>query len=245
MKISILLFAGIAEAIGTRQLELELPDNTTVGDLLTLLADQHPDAASLLRQSFVSIDHEYASLERTVPPGAEIAIIPPVSGGESMEDLLFLTNEPLSADWLIQKVSNPHAGAVLTFVGTVREFTRGRRTVHLEYEAYAPMALKKMRQITEEIRTRWPSARVAMAHRVGRLDIEEISVIIAVATPHRDEAFAAGRYAIERLKAIVPIWKKEKWEDGSEWIGHQQGPWNPLSPPRTDNAPSSGKERST
>src|SRR5258708_1812550 len=112
MKISILLFAGIAEAIGTRQLELELPDNTTVGDLLTLLADQHPDAASLLRQSFVSIDHEYAALERTVPPGAEIAIIPPVSGGESMEDHLFITNEPLSADWLIQKVSNPHAGAV-------------------------------------------------------------------------------------------------------------------------------------
>jgi molybdopterin synthase catalytic subunit len=192
----------------------------------------------------VSINHEYAAPERSIPPEAEIAIIPPVSGGEEAEEHLIITEEPLSADLLIQKVSNPSAGAVLTFVGTVREFTRGRRTVHLEYEAYAPMAIKKMRQITEEIKTRWPEARVAMAHRVGRLDIEEISVIIAVATPHRDEAFAAGRYAIERLKAIVPIWKKEKWEDGSEWIGHQQGPWNPMAPPKPDANPSSGKEQS-
>ncbi|WP_301239340.1 molybdopterin converting factor subunit 1 [Polycladomyces subterraneus] len=244
MKISILLFAGIAEEIGTRQLEMELPDDTTVGDLLAHLANQYPNAASLLRQSFVSINHEYAAPERPIPPEAEIAIIPPVSGGEEADDHLIITEEPLSADLLIQKVSNPHAGAVLTFVGTVREFTRGRRTVHLEYEAYAPMAIKKMKQITEEISTRWPSARVAMAHRVGRLDIEEISVIIAVATPHRDEAFAAGRYAIERLKAIVPIWKKEKWEDGSEWIGHQQGPWNPMASPETDADPSSGKEQS-
>src|SRR5690606_21489740 len=174
--------------------------------------------------------------EQTIQPEDEIALIPPVSGGEETDEALFtVTEQPLSADRLIRLVSNPRAGAVLTFVGTVREWTGDQRTIHLEYEAYQPMAEKKMKEIAEEIGERWPDARVAMAHRVGRLEIEDISVIIAVATPHRKDAFAAGRYAIERLKEIVPIWKKEVWEDGSEWKGPQKGPWDPrvgpASPP--------------
>ncbi|MBW7461329.1 molybdenum cofactor biosynthesis protein MoaE, partial [Paenibacillus sepulcri] len=106
-----------------------------------------------------------------------------------------------------------------------------QRTVRLEYEAYIPMALKMLRQIGDEVSQKWPGARCAIGHRIGVVDIAEISVVIAISTPHRDACYEASRYAIERLKEIVPIWKREIWEDGSEWKGHQQGPWNPIAPP--------------
>ncbi|RNB75702.1 molybdopterin converting factor subunit 1 [Brevibacillus panacihumi] len=227
MTITILLFAGLAERANQREIQLTLPEQATVRDLLQAAAEQYPALSPLLGSCFVSLNHEYAAPDHVIQASDEIALLPPVSGGE--EPLFSITTEPLSADKLIRLVSNPHAGAVLTFVGTVREFTHGQRTVYLSYEAYAPMAVEKMKQIAAEIDERWPGARVAMQHRIGDLQIEEIAVIVAVATPHRNESFEAGRYAIERLKQIVPIWKKEMWEDGSEWKGHQQGPWNPLA----------------
>jgi len=227
LTITILLFAGLAERANQREIQLTLPEQATVRDLLRAAAEQYPALSPLLGSCFVSLNHEYAAPDHVIQASDEIALLPPVSGGE--EPLFSITTEPLSADKLIRLVSNPHAGAVLTFVGTVREFTHGQRTVYLSYEAYAPMAVEKMKQIAAEIEERWPGARVAMQHRIGDLQIEEIAVIVAVATPHRNESFEAGRYAIERLKQIVPIWKKEMWEDGSEWKGHQQGPWNPLA----------------
>ncbi|MGE7272087.1 molybdenum cofactor biosynthesis protein [Brevibacillus panacihumi] len=227
MTITILLFAGLVERANQREIQLTLPEQATVRDLLQAAAEQYPALSPLLGSCFVSLNHEYAAPDHVIQASDEIALLPPVSGGE--EPLFSITTEPLSADKLIRLVSNPHAGAVLTFVGTVREFTHGQRTVYLSYEAYAPMAVEKMKQIAAEIDERWPGARVAMQHRIGDLQIEEIAVIVAVATPHRNESFEAGRYAIERLKQIVPIWKKEMWEDGSEWKGHQQGPWNPLA----------------
>ncbi|WP_108024030.1 molybdenum cofactor biosynthesis protein [Melghirimyces profundicolus] len=233
MQIRIQLFAGVAEAVGERSVGLELPEGAVVRDLIQRLEDTYPDAGDLIRQSFVALNQEYAGPEENIRPGDEIALIPPVSGGEEKTGtpVCFVTEEPLSADRLIQEVTHPYAGAVLTFAGTVREFTRGQRTVSLTYEAYAPMAVKKMEEIGGEIRQRWPDARVAMAHRTGNLEIGEISVLIAVATPHRAEAFEAGRYAIERLKKMVPVWKKEVWEDGSEWKGPQTGPWDPRQKP--------------
>ena len=232
MEIEVLFFAGIAEATGMRRTVLAVDEGITVGKLIDQLCERHPEAAPLIRRSVVSLNQEYASADQTVRPGDEIALIPPVSGGEEADEgLFFVTEKPLSADRMIRLVSNPRAGAVLTFVGTVREWTEGKRTLYLEYEAYQPMAEKKMKEIADEIRRRWPDARVAMAHRVGRLEIGEISVIIAAAAPHRGEAFAAGRYAIERLKEIVPIWKKEVWADGSEWKGPQKGPWDPRVEP--------------
>lgn len=227
MTLTILLFAGLAERANEREIQLTLPEQASVRDLLDAAGHQYPALAPLLGSCFVSINHEYAPLDRIVVPGDEIALLPPVSGGE--DPRFSITEEPLSADRLVRLVSNPHAGAILTFVGTVREFTHGQRTVSLSYEAYAPMAVQKMKQIAAEIEERWPGAQVAMQHRVGHLQIEEIAVVVAVATAHRNESFEAGRYAIERLKQIVPIWKKELWEDGSEWKGHQQGPWNPLA----------------
>ena len=117
----------------------------------------------------------------------------------------------------------PEAGAVTTFIGTVREWTEGKRTLCLEYEAYKPMAVNMLQQIGEEIEARWPETRTAISHRIGRLDISDIAVVIAVSSPHRISAYEANRYAIERIKQMVPIWKKEVWEDGECWIGDQQG----------------------
>jgi MoaE-MoaD fusion protein len=231
MQVTVRFFAGIAESVGKRTHEIDLHDQATVADLLAHLCQTFPHARELLERSFVAVNQEFSPPETRFKEHDEIAIIPPVSGGSGESDRFIITTEPLSADRMIKLVSNPYAGAVLTFVGTVREFTNGQRTIHLEYEAYPEMAVKKMTEIAREIDEKWPGTQVAIAHRIGRLHIEEISVIIAVATPHRAAAFEAGRYAIERLKQIVPIWKKEVWEDGAEWIGHQQGPWNPMATP--------------
>ena len=134
-----------------------------------------------------------------------------------------IVSEPINIESVIEKVVRREAGAITTFIGTVRELTNGRKTLYLAYEAYIPMAVKKLQQIGEEIKTRWPDATVAISHRIGRLDITDIAVVIAVSTPHRPEAYEANRYAIERIKEMVPIWKKEYWEDGEEWIGNQLG----------------------
>ncbi|UUZ87046.1 molybdenum cofactor biosynthesis protein MoaE [Paenibacillus sp. P26] len=142
-----------------------------------------------------------------------------------------MTREPIAVEAVTHKVLHPHHGAALTFIGTTREFTYGKRTTLLEYEAYEPMAIKTMRQICDEISGRWPGTLTAITHRLGTVPVGEISVVIAVSSPHRDAAYEASRYAIERLKQIVPIWKKEVWEDGSEWKGHQQGPWDPRGMP--------------
>lgn len=133
-----------------------------------------------------------------------------------------ITNEKIEIQPLIDLVTHPRAGAVSTFIGMVREFTRGRKTLYLEYQAYAEMAEKKLKEIGDEIVRKHPEARVAIHHRVGRLEISDVAVAIAVSTPHRDAAFEASRYAIERIKEMVPIWKKENWEDGQEWIGDQK-----------------------
>lgn len=132
-----------------------------------------------------------------------------------------ISKEPIDIQEVIQKVVAREAGAITTFIGTVRELTAGKKTLYLVYEAYESMAVKKLEQIGAEIKERWSGAEVAITHRVGRLDITDVAVVIAVSTPHRADAYEANRYAIERIKEIVPIWKKEHWEDGQEWIGNQ------------------------
>ncbi len=136
--------------------------------------------------------------------------------------------DPIDTASVLNAVLEPDHGASIVFVGTTREHTKGQRTVLLEYEAYEPMAIRTLEQIGQEIAQRWPGSRVAITHRLGKVGIGEASVVIATSSPHRDGAYQASRYAIDRLKQIVPIWKKEVWEDGSEWKGHQTGPWNPT-----------------
>ncbi|MEH7106206.1 MULTISPECIES: molybdenum cofactor biosynthesis protein MoaE [Bacillaceae] len=132
-----------------------------------------------------------------------------------------ISKEPIDIQSVIDKVIQREAGAITTFIGTVRELTYGKKTLFLIYEAYEAMAVKKLAQIGAEMEERWAGSKVAITHRVGRLDITDVAVVIAVSTPHRADAYEANRYAIERIKEIVPIWKKEHWEDGEEWVGNQ------------------------
>lgn len=132
-----------------------------------------------------------------------------------------IVEEPIEVEEIIKKVERREAGAINTFIGTVREWTKGKRTIYLKYQAYQPMAVKMLQKIGAEIEERWPYSKVAITHRIGRLDILDIAVVICVSSPHRKAAYEANEYAIERIKQIVPIWKKEHWEDGETWIGDQ------------------------
>ena len=136
-------------------------------------------------------------------------------------DLFQIVEEPIITEEVIQKVASRNAGAIAVFIGTVREMTDGKRTLSLEYQAYAPMAVRKLAEIGEEMQAKWPHVKVAITHRIGHLHISEAAVVIAVSSPHRKAAYEANEYAIERIKQIVPIWKKEIWEDGSMWMGNQ------------------------
>lgn len=137
------------------------------------------------------------------------------------EELFTIVDTPIVTEDVIRKVQSVNAGAITVFIGTVREMTDGKRTLSLEYDAYVPMAVKSLKKIGDEIEEKWADAKVAITHRIGRLEISEAAVVIAVSSPHRQAAYEANQYAIERIKEIVPIWKKEYWEDGTKWIGDQ------------------------
>lgn len=137
------------------------------------------------------------------------------------ESLFEITETPIQPENLVRKVERREAGAITTFVGVVREWTKGKRTIYLAYEAYVPMAVKMLKRIGEEVQAKWPDTKIAITHRIGSLEISDIAVAIVVSAPHRKDAYSANEYAIERIKQIVPIWKKEHWEDGEAWIGDQ------------------------
>ncbi|MFD2618687.1 molybdenum cofactor biosynthesis protein MoaE [Terrilactibacillus laevilacticus] len=130
---------------------------------------------------------------------------------------------PIDTGKVIKQVEHRNAGAIVTFIGTVREMTQDKKTLYLEYEAYEPMARGMLTNIGKEIEKKWPDTVTAIAHRIGHLEVGDIAVVIAVSSPHRSDAYEANRYAIERIKTLVPIWKKEHWEDGDMWIGNQEG----------------------
>jgi molybdopterin converting factor subunit 1 len=209
-------FASVRDILGLRETVLDLPDGTTAAGLLDRLILDQPRLLGLAPSLLLAVNREYVDKSRILVEGDEVALIPPVSGGV---DLYEISEAPLSLDALAQEVGQNTSGAVASFLGIVREFARGRQVEYLEYDAYPEMAVTKMQQIGEEIRHRWPIDRIAIQHRIGRLAIGEASVAIAVSSPHRREALQACAYAIERLKEIVPIWKKEVWTDGAEWIG--------------------------
>lgn len=235
--VSILLFAGLADRIGTSFLTFNVPTlPLAAGDLKLLLSEAYPDAQSQFEMAFVAVNQEYALADQLIQPGDEVALIPPVSGGDGLgeeqrqalseDGQCLITHDVLSVEQTMAKVHHANHGATLAFVGTTREMTGAQRTITLDYEAYIPMALKEMNQICTEITARWNGALCAISHRLGTVGIGDTSVVIAVSSPHRDDCYHASRYAIEQLKRTVPIWKKEIWDDGSEWKGHQTGPWD-------------------
>jgi len=211
-------FAAARERAGCSSEVVHPEAGARVDGLLQLLCTLHPALKPLLPHLRVAVNHEFVALTEPVPEGAEVALIPPVAGGSGDPNYRLL-DTPLSLDAVVQQVSAHGQGGVVTFSGAVRDNTRGRPVVRLEYEAYAPMAEKKLAQIGAKIQATWPGAKVAIHHRTGVLLPGELAVVIAASTPHRAEAFAACREAIEQLKAEVPIWKKEVYADGETWVG--------------------------
>jgi len=217
VKVGVLFFAGARDVIGGKALDVSLPAGSTVEGLLRYLCDEYPGFDRVSSVAQTSVNEEYAPRTYALQDGDEVAIIPPVSGGGSSAAFR-VVDRVIGSNELHDLVRSPDDGAVLTFSGVVRSHSDGVETSHLFYEAYAPMAEKKMAELAAAARTRWDIGAVAMLHRVGRLDIGEISILISVASPHRGAAFEAGRYLIDRLKEEVPIWKKEIGPDGEYWV---------------------------
>ena len=228
MRVRVLYFAIVRERLGREDDLVELAGlDASLDELKQALVALSPALAELLPHVRIAVDQEFVpgDLAR-LRDGVEVALIPPVSGGSSdagarasSAALLRVTVEPLEIEPAVASVAGTGAGAIDVFVGTVRDASRGQRGVALEYEAYAPMAERQFARFAEETATRWPGCRAAIVHRVGRLVPGERSVVIAVASPHRAEAFDACRHLIERLKADAPIWKREIYRDGAVWVG--------------------------
>ena len=218
MRVHVRLFASYREAAGVGHIDVELPPGATVRDAIAHVLRDHPLVAEG-RQVVIARNRDYAGVDDRLADGDELALIPPVSGGatESLEAIA-ITDAALSIDEALALVRDPGYGGVVVFLGTVRNASRGKRVTHLEYEAYPEMAEAKMREIAHRLARAHGPLHIAIHHRIGDLAIGEIAVVIAVAAPHRDAAFAAARAAIEELKQVVPIWKKEHAEDGAVWI---------------------------
>ena len=218
MNVRVRLFASAREAAGVGHLLLDLPPGATVGDAVKAIVARHPLVGEI-RQMVIARDREYVGLDAPLTDGGELALIPPVSGGAiTSAERVLVSPEPLSVDAAIAAVRGADAGGIVLFLGTVRDNSRGKRVRHLEYEAYAEMAEAKMREIASGLERAHAPLRLALHHRTGDLAIGEVAVIVAAAAPHRDAAFVAARAAIDELKRVVPIWKKEYTDDGAVWI---------------------------
>lgn len=212
------LFGRAASQAGERELTVEVPDRSTLRDVADRLVERFPGLDWIPKVCRPARNLEYVQWSDPVSDGDEVSFIPPVSGGSQADAVLIeVTERPLEPDSLVRFVEGPGMGAVVTFSGNVRDHSRGRRVEYLEYDAYRPMAERQMREIAEEAVRRW-KCRIAIQHRVGRLEIGEASVLIAAACAHRGDAFDACRFAIDTLKVQVPIWKREVWEGGEAWI---------------------------
>lgn len=209
MKVVIKLFAGLRERAGTGERELDLPAGARVEEVWPALGLGEQPGGLLY-----AVNKEYAPPERELADGDEVALIPPVSGGAFR-----LTEQPIDLNAVVAEVADERAGGIATFVGTTRIHSRGRTVRYLEYEAYGGMAEKVMAELAGELKRRYELCKVAISHRVGRVEIGETSVAIAVSAPHRQDALAACKDAIDTLKQTVPLWKKEVYEGGEEWVG--------------------------
>lgn len=224
LRITALLFARLREQAGFDRRRLDLPADSTVADAYALLVSQCPNLEPHQAAVRPAVNQDFTGWDRALADGDEVAFIPPVSGGSHDAAVRFeLTDSPLDPRRLEAAVARAGAGAICTFTGVVRDNSRGRATHRLEYEAYPGMAEAQMRAIAGEIGERWPEARVAMAHRTGRLEIGEASVVVCVSAPHRAEAIAACQWGIDRLKETVPVWKKEFFEGGEVWVEGESG----------------------
>jgi MoaE-MoaD fusion protein len=229
MQIQVLAFGVLKERFGGAAFALDLPDGATVEALLDHLSE---GAADRLRGIAVSVNAEYARPGDTLSEGDEVGLLPPVSGGAARtadgasrdSDVIYLTRERIDAEKLVTEAKAAEDGAVVVFDGIVRNHSRGRQTLYLDYEAYEEMALKQMRELAATARERFGVRHVTLVHRLGRLAIGETSVLIVVASAHRAAAYEASRWMIDTLKKTVPVWKKETFVDGVVWADGEPFP---------------------
>lgn len=243
--VRVLFFGAARDAVGQSEFEFVLPSKTTAEGALAAVLKKFPDLARFGRSLLFAVNQEYARADSEVHDGDELAVFPPVSGGASKatppntapadagtagvspastlpaagtNDFFEMTTDPIDVGAVARRVVLPECGATVTLDGYAREWTRGRRTLYLVYEAYAPMAKRELERLGREARERFDIAHLGIVHRTGRLEIGETSVVIAVSAPHRRAAFEACEWAIKELKRTVPIWKKEFFEDGDVWV---------------------------
>jgi molybdopterin synthase catalytic subunit len=221
--IRVLLFGAARDVLPEKSspLTLALNEPPTVAGAFQQLVAKYPDLERFGRSLLFAVNQEYATPETELKGDDELAIFPPVSGGN--QDFFELTTEPIDVGSVARRVVLPECGATVTLDGFAREWTKGRRTKYLVYEAYDPMALSEMQRLGAEAHKRFDIAHIGIVHRTGRLEIGETSVVISVSAPHRKAAFEACEWAIRELKRTVPIWKKEVYEDGEEWVKPQKG----------------------
>ncbi len=230
MKIRLLAFAGVREILGGTEQEIELDDDARLADLRRVLEASYPQLASYWERLAVAIDGKMSGDSERLYEGAEVALLPPVSGGEDDLGGGALTDEVIDVVDVVRRVKTRGRGAVLLFEGTVRDSHRGRAVTRLDYDAYHPMALEALGRIVRELEADGDDLAVVIVHRLGTVAAGETSVVIAVASPHRDAAYRASRQALERLKREVPIWKREHYADGeAEW--REEEPLRPLPAP--------------
>lgn len=239
MRVRVLFFGQLKEITGVSEEDAELSDGARVEDLFERYGRRFPRLAEFRPSIAASVNQEYAGWRAPLASGDEVAFLPPVSGGQQTavaDDIFLLVREPIVPREIVEGLKAPDDGAVVMFDGFVRNHFKGRRTLYLEYEAYEPMAYSKMREIGAEIRANFKIHRLAMVHRLGRLEIGETSVLIAVSSPHRGAAFDACRYAIDTLKRAVPIWKKEYFAGGAVWAEGEIPSQQAISPGDESNS---------
>ena len=226
MRITVRLFANLIELLGKDHLVVELPEHATVGDLRQRLLIEEPSLHSHIDRTLVAVNRSYADSIHPLNPEDEVALIPPVGGGSAAdpsEDTCRISRDPLDISAAYHLLESVYHGGTVLFCGTVREWTKGRQTSHLTYDAYTEMAIAQMRQIEADVKAQFPTVATLQWHRVGLLYPTDIAVICAASSPHRDDAFQAARILIERLKKEVAIWKKEQYVDGeAKWQPNEQ-----------------------
>lgn len=235
LSVRVLFFGAARDAVGHDQLDITCHAGCTTGEAFQKVLSEHAALNRFGKSLLLAVNQQYADPKRELHEGDELAIFPPVSGGgaanagilpasSASRDFFELTTAPIDVAAVARRVVLPQCGATVTLDGYAREWTKGRRTLYLVYEAYEPMALTEMKRLGEQAHEKFDIAHIGIVHRTGRLEIGETSVVISVSAPHRHAAFEACKWAIRELKRTVPIWKKEAFEDGEVWVEGSEPP---------------------
>ncbi len=224
MKIGVLFFGVLKDLVGRSGETVDMPEGTRVREVLFHYAREAPQFEAMVPSLAIAVNQEYSGADRVLREGDEVGLLPPVSGGSAEGGEVRIVREPIDTASVVERLKRPADGAAVIFDGVVRDNTRGRRTLYLDYEAYEAMALKQMESLAAEARARFGVRGASIVHRLGRLGIGETSVLIVVASAHRGAAFEACRWIIDTLKKTVPIWKKEYFEDGAVWADGEPFP---------------------